>query len=165
VYSFFTNTIPLGKLLSRIPHYRLEESKEIKKALTDHVILCGYGNSGIRVADGLYKKQEMIVIENDIKKIEILRNKGFKYLFGDAMNHHLLIKAGIMSARILIMAIPDLQVKKIATRYAKVYNPEIMVIARAVTESEKRELQQIGVDYTIIPMSLEASEIIDKIIE
>jgi hypothetical protein len=40
-----------------------------------------------------------------------------------------------------------------------------MVIARAVTESEKRELQQIGVDYTIIPMSLEAAEIIDKIIE
>ena len=63
------------------------------------------------------------------------------------------------------MAIPDLQAKKIATRYAKVYNPEIMVIARAVTESEKRELQQIGVDYTIIPMSLEASEIIDKIME
>ena len=40
-----------------------------------------------------------------------------------------------------------------------------MVIARAVTENEKRELQQIGVDYTIIPMSLEAEEIIDKIME
>ena len=165
VYTFFTSAIPLGKLLSRIPHYRLEESKEAKNPLTGHVILCGYGNSGIRVADGLKEKQEMIVIENDIKKIEILKNKGFKYLFGDAMNHHLLIKAGISTARILIMAIPDLQTKKIATRYAKVYNPEIMVIARAVTESEKRELQQIGVDYTIIPMSLEAEEIIDKIME
>jgi voltage-gated potassium channel Kch len=152
-------------LLSRIPHYRLEESKETKKALTDHVILCGYGNSGVRVADGLKEKQEIIVIENDINKIEILKKNDFKYIFGDAMNHHLLIKAGISTARILIMAIPDLQTKKIATRYAKVYNPEIMVIARAVTESEKRELQQIGVDYTIIPMSLEAAEIIDKIME
>ena len=81
------------------------------------------------------------------------------------MNHHLLIKAGIMTARILILAIPDMQTKKIATRYAKVYNPDIMVIARAMTEREKGELQQIGVDYTIIPMWLEAAEIIGKIME
>ena len=165
VYSFLTRTLHLGKLFSRIPHYKLEESEETEGSLTGHVILCGYGNSGIRVADGLKEKQEMVVIENDIKKIEILKNRGFKYLFGDAMNHLLLIKVGISTTRILIMAIPGLETKKIATRYAKVYNHEIMVIARAVTESEKIELQQIGVDYTIIPMSLEAEEIINKIME
>ncbi len=58
VYNFFTGTMPLGKLLSRIPHYRLEESKEAKKSLTGHVILCGYGNSGIRVADGLKENRK-----------------------------------------------------------------------------------------------------------
>ncbi len=163
VYLFFTKKAPLGRLLRYIPHYTLVESKEKKKAMTDHVILCGFGNSGKRVADGLKGEREMIVIENDIKKIETLKDNGYRYLFGDAMNHHLLIKAGLPVAKILILAIHDMQTKKIATRYAKVYNPEITVFARALSEGEKGELEQIGVDYTIIPMSLEAREIIGKI--
>ncbi|GJQ60853.1 MAG: hypothetical protein D8M57_10885 [Candidatus Scalindua sp. AMX11] len=163
VYGFFTKTFPLGNLLRYIPHYTLVESKETKTDLHDHVILCGYGSSGSRVADGLKGEKEMLVIENDIKKIKTLKNNGFRYLFGDAINHHLLIKAGLPAAKVLILAIHDMQTKKIATRYAKVYNPEIMVIARAFTEGEKLELEQIGVDYTIIPMSLEAKEIIGKI--
>ncbi|MDR4498300.1 MAG: cation:proton antiporter [Candidatus Scalindua sp.] len=68
VYTFFTKKTGFGKFLSRIPQYKLEESKETKKVLSDHVILCGFGNSGIRVADGLKEKQEMIIIENDIKR-------------------------------------------------------------------------------------------------
>ncbi|MDR4503701.1 MAG: cation:proton antiporter [Candidatus Scalindua sp.] len=163
VYVFFTKKLPLGTLLRYIPHYTLEESKETKKELNDHVILCGFGSSGNRIADGLKGKKEMIVIENDIKKIKTLKNNGYRYLFGDAMNHHLLIKAGLPFAKVLILAIYDMQTKKIATRYAKVYNPEIMVIARALTENQQRELEQIGVDYTIIPLSLEAREIISKI--
>ncbi|MCP5005324.1 MAG: hypothetical protein GY941_15520 [Planctomycetes bacterium] len=164
VHMFFTKKLSFGKLLRHIPHYRLKESKVEKKPLTDHVILCGFGNSGNRVADGLRGKKELIVIENDIRKVQNLKNIGYRGLFGDAMNHHLLIKAGLPVAKILILAIHDLQTKKIATRYAKVYNPEIMVIARAMTESEKGELQQIGVDHAIIPEYLEATAIIDKII-
>lgn len=96
--------------------------------------------------------------------MDTLKSKGYRYLFGDAMNHHLLIKAHLSTAKFLVITILDTQTKKIATRYAKVYNPEIVVIAGAKNETERDELQQIGVNYTILPKSLEAIEIIGKII-
>ncbi|MCF6149201.1 MAG: hypothetical protein E3K37_11150 [Candidatus Kuenenia sp.] len=164
VYTFFTKTVPLGKLLARIPHFQLSGTKDDKKTLSGHVILCGFGNAGSKVAEGLEKQYEIVVIENDIKKMNTLKNKGYRYLFGDAMNHHLLIKAHLSTARFLVLTILDTPTKKIATRYAKVYNPEIVVVATAKNENERDELQQIGVDYTILPKSLEAIAIIGKII-
>ncbi|MDR4509150.1 MAG: cation:proton antiporter [Candidatus Brocadiaceae bacterium] len=162
LYYFFTKIIPAGKLFGRIPQYTLAKNIE-ETGISGHVILCGFGRSGTKVAKGLCDKFDIIVIENDIHKIGMLKKGPYKYLYGDALNHHLLIKARVMTAKILILAIPDSHTKKIATRYAKVYNPEIMVIARAKDEKEKVELQQIGVDYSIVPESLEAIEIIGKV--
>jgi len=163
IYHVFTKKLPLWRLLSYIPHYQLARNIEQEQGLTDHIILCGFGNSGSKVAEELSKRFKIIVIEIDIHKIEKIRRKGFQCIYGDTMNHHLLIKARVATAKILILSIPDIQTKMIATRYAKVYNPDIMVIARARNEEEKAKLQEIGVDYTIIPQSLEAIEIIGKI--
>lgn len=163
VHLFFTKKIPIGKLLKKIPQYKLSKNNEDKNRLSNHVIICGFGNSGKEVAKGLSKNYDIVIIDHDILKLKEINSLGYRYQYGDAMNHHLLIKASVATAKILILSMPDINAKKIATRYAKVYNPEIMIIARAKGENEKGELQQIGVDYVIIPQSLEAVEIIGKI--
>ena len=163
VHKFFTKSIPLGKLLRHIPHHKLAKKKEDKDKLSGHVIICGFGRSGSDVAMALDKKYELVIIDHDIQKLKEIKRLNYKYQYGDAINHHLLIKASIATAQILILTIPDINAKTIATRYAKVYNPEIMVIARGRTEAEKAELQQIGVDHVIIPQTLEAIEIIGRV--
>ena len=163
VHSFFTKSIPLGNLLRHIPHYKLANKNEDKSKLSGHVIICGFGRSGSDVAMALDKKYEVVIIDHDIEKLKKIKQLNYKYQYGDAINHHLLIKASIATAQILILTIPDINAKTIATRYAKVYNPEIMVIARGRTEAEKAELQQIGVDHVIIPQTLEAIEIIGRV--
>lgn len=165
VYNLFAKKSPLGRLISHIPHYRLSEKKDKgdKTRPTNHVIICGFGSSGMKVVKGLRDKFDMVIIEHDVQKIRGIRNEGYQCLYGDAMDHHLLIRANIATARILILTIPDIKTKKIVARYAKVYNPDITVIARARDEIEKEELQHIGIDYVIIPQSLEALEAIDII--
>jgi len=163
VHRFFTKSLPLGKLLRHIPHYKSPNKKDDKNKLEGHVIICGFGRSGSTVAKALDKKYELVIIDHDIQKLEKIKLLNYKYQYGDAINHHLLIKASIATAQILILTIPDINAKTIATRYAKVYNPEIIVIARARSEIEKGELQQIGVDHVIIPQTLEAIEIIGKV--
>lgn len=162
VHRFFTRSLPIGRFLQRIPHYKRESRGEKSGKLAGHVIICGFGKSGSRVAGGLCNEYKLVAIDHDIQKMQAIEDMGCAYMYGDAMNHHLLIKASIAAAKILILTIPDIKTKKIATRYAKVYNPEIMVIARAHSEKEKGELEQIGVDYVIIPQTLEAIEIIGK---
>ena len=49
-------------------------------------------------------------------------------------------------------------------RYAKVYNPEITVIARGHDEEEKQELLKVGATEVIVPHTVEAVEIVRKIL-
>ena len=69
-----------------------------------------------------------------------------------------------MRANILVLAIPDINTKKMAIRYAKVYNPEITVIARGHDEEEKQELLKVGATEVIVPHTVEAVEIVRKIL-
>lgn len=163
IHAFFTKKTPLGGLFKHIPHYKTTDSGEDKNRLANHVIICGFGNSGSEVAEGLRKRFELVIIDYNIQKLKEIKKLGYRYHYGDAMNHHLLIKASVSTAKILILTIPEIKTKKIAARYAKVYNPEIMVIARGRDEDEKIELQQAGVDHVITPRTLEAIEIIGKI--
>lgn len=164
LHYLLTKILYLNKLFQYIPHFQSIKDEKDKNQLSNHVIICGFGKSGSNVAEGLKNEFNLIIIEQDIQKIKDLREKGYTYLYGDAMNHHLLIKAQVSRAKILILSFPDINAKQIATRYAKVYNPDITIIARAKNEDEKEKLLRIGVDSVIIPQELEAIEIIGKII-
>lgn len=164
VHYILIKIFKLNKLLKFIPRYKLVKEKENNSQLSNHAIICGYGKSGSSIAKGLQDEFELVIIENDIQKIKTIKAEGHRYFYGDAINHHILIQAKIMTAKILILSFPDINAKKIATRYAKVYNPEITIISRAMKESEKSELLQIGADHVVIPQALEAIEIIGKII-
>lgn len=164
IHNFFSKKLRFYKLFKHLPHFQTIKNKENKDQLLNHVIICGFGKSGENVAEGLKNEFDIVVIENDIQKIEKIKKTGYKCFYGDAMNHHLLIKGQVARAKILVLSFHDMATKKIATRYAKVYNPEITVIARAKSEKEKEELIHIGVDCVIIPQALEAIEILGKII-
>jgi CPA2 family monovalent cation:H+ antiporter-2 len=164
VYGLFARLASLRIVpgfLSRTFEEDAEQAEPTSKGL---VIICGFGRSGSRVAKGLQNDYDITVVEHNPRQIKELRREGYNYIFGDAINHHMLIKAGIMRAKILVLSLPGVNVKKLSIRYAKVYNPEIVIIARGHDEDEKQELLKAGANEVIVPHTVEAVEIVRRIL-
>lgn len=164
VYAMFARLSLLKIIPGLFSRPYIAKAEQVGPASKNHVVICGFGRSGSLVAKELRSNYDITVVEHDPKRIKELRQEGYRYIFGDAINHHVLIKANIMGANILILALPDINVKKLAIRYAKVYNPEITVIARGHDEDEKQELLKVGANEVIVPHTVEAVEIVRKIL-
>lgn len=164
VYRLFARLASLRIVSWFLSRPDVEEIEEVEPASKGLIIICGFGRSGSRVAKELRDNYDITVVEHDPRRIKELRKEGYHYIFGDAINHHVLIKAKIMRANILILSLPDVNVKKLAIRYAKVYNPEIVIIARGHDEDEKQELLKVGANEVVVPHTVEAVEIVRKIL-
>ncbi len=165
LHKFFSNRRFIQKVFNSIPRLNLYRKKEESLQPTNHLILCGYGRSGSHLVTDIKGKYEITIIEHDPKRIHKIKEAGLDYLFGDAINHHVLIKANIAKAKILVLAISDEKTQKIAIRYAKVYNPEIFIVVRARNEKQAQELLGLGADEALVPEILWTHEMIDRIIQ
>lgn len=153
LYQFFSKRRFIQKVFNLIPRLNLYMKKEESLQPTNHLILCGYGRSGSHLVTNLKSKYDITIIEHDPRSIHKIKEAGLNYLFGDAINHHILIKANIAKAKILALAISDEKTKKIAIRYAKVYNPGIFIVTRAHDEKQAQEFMDLGADEALVPPS------------
>ncbi len=163
LHQFSSKRRLIQKAFSLMPRLNLYREREENLQRTNHLILCGYGRSGAHLVKDLKDKYYITIIEHDPGMINKIKEAGLNYLFGDAINHHVLIKADIAKAKILVLAIPDEKTKKIAIRYARVYNPEIFIVVRAHDEKQTQELLNLGADVALVPEILWTNEIIDRI--
>jgi len=163
LYQFFSKRRFIQKVFNLIPRLNLYRKKEESLQPTNHLILCGYGRSGSHMVTDLEGKYDITIIEHDPRSIHKIKEAGLNYLFGDAINHHILIKANIAKAKILALAISDEKTKKIAIRYAKVYNPGIFIVARAHDEKQAQEFLDLGADEALVPEILWTHEMIARI--
>ncbi len=66
----------------------------------DHYIVCGYGLTGRKICESLNdNKVSFVVIENDQDKIDMIIDKDYIFVNGDASNDEILLKAGIERAK------------------------------------------------------------------
>ena len=165
LHKFFSKRRFIQKVFNFIPRLNLYREKEEGPQPTNHLILCGYGRSGAHLVMNLKDKYDITIIEHDPRGIHKIKEAGLNYFFGDAINHHILIKANIARAKILVLAIPDEKTKKIAIRYARVYNPEIFIVARARDEKQAQELLDLGANEALVPEILWTHKTIEHIIQ
>ncbi len=87
-------------------HLFLEQTQKLRlRLLRDHVVICGMGRKGSRLAQellGLGKKVVIIEKEPRQENVEIFRRQGAIVLNGDATNKDVLINARILQARNLV---------------------------------------------------------------
>ncbi len=110
------------------------------------VVVAGFGRFGqvvTRVLNGL--RIHATLIDHDPVQIELVRRFGSKAYYGDATRLDVLEKAGIASARLLIVALDDhvaaLQlVRRVRERY-----PQLKIIARAHSRSDAFEYVDMGI--------------------
>lgn len=112
------------------------------------IILAGYGRFGQTIGSFLTASRiPHIILEKNPDQIELLRKFGHKGFFGDASRMDLLENAGVKEAKILILAIADVEASLHIIRMIQSHYPHITIFARARNRRHAWELDKVGVRF------------------
>jgi voltage-gated potassium channel len=135
-----------GHLRQHLERRRMD--REIGR-LTGHVIICGWGRVGRASAQYLIGTgQRFVVIDRDGARLEGLP---YPSVAGDVTDDRVLQAAGIASAHALIAAVDTDADNVYVTLSSRALRPDLVIIARARTESSKSKLVRAGADRAVNP--------------
>ena len=138
--------------------------KQIEQ-LEGHTIVCGYGRNGKQAISKLknYKKQ-IVVVEKFEGIARQLDEKGVLTIQGDATLDETLLRAGIMSAKNLIIALPSDADNLFVVLTARQLNKDCKIISRASKETSYSKLKIAGADNVIMPDKLGGSHMASLVV-
>jgi len=129
-------------------------------AMTNHVIVCGYGRTGSLAADDLVRKSiPVAVVESDPAVIPQIEEAGLSFLAGDATEDETLYKAGLMRARVLIATLATDADNVYVTLTARGLRPDLRIIARAEHPGTEVKLRRAGANNVVCPQIVGAARI------
>ncbi len=138
--------------------FRLLKERAIKrkmKSIENHTIVCGFGRNGLRaVKELLAHKEKVVVIENDVKVMDLVEEdirKQVIFIEGDATKEEILQKAKVCNAKALITTLPIDADNVFIVLTARYLNPKITIVSRASDEHSDIKLKRAGADYVILP--------------
>jgi glutathione-regulated potassium-efflux system ancillary protein KefC len=121
----------------------VEELRELQDA---PVIIAGFGRYGQIVGRMLYANGvKPTVLDHDAEAIEALRKFGWPVFYGDATRLDLMRTAGADNARVLVLAIDDVQQSVECAKMARENFPNLVIVARARNVQHYYELYELGV--------------------
>ena len=133
---------------------RYRMTRALKK-MKGHVIIAGYGTTGTATVNELalvgYNEDNLVVIDKDENSVRMAAEAGVTGLLGDPSSEDILLKAGIKTAGVLIIATPKDDSNTLITLTAKDLNPRLKVIARVSQEENIKQLRRAGADIIISP--------------
>ncbi|MFD2270154.1 NAD-binding protein [Undibacterium arcticum] len=110
------------------------------------VIIAGFGRFGQIIGRLLFANRiKATVLDHDPDQIELLRKFGFKVFYGDPTRRDLLHAAGAGSARLLVVAIDDVDDSLALVDMARRNFPQLQILARARNVSHYYDLMDRGV--------------------
>lgn len=144
-------------LLERLPalRRRLEppvDPGESAHGLRRHVIICGFGRVARELAEALDRRRfQYVVVSYEPDVIRELRAKGVRAIYGDAANPQVLEHAGIDTAILLAVLVPDRLTAEAVVRFARAHGPRLDIVARAVDAADVARLRQAGATEVVQP--------------
>jgi CPA2 family monovalent cation:H+ antiporter-2 len=108
-----------------------------------HVVLVGYGRVGRRIGQALTERGlPFVVVEQNRELVEKLREQSIQAVVGDATESARLVEAGVVRARMLVIAIPDAFQARQMIAAARTLNPGIETVVRTHSEEEAELLRR-----------------------
>ena len=132
--------------IPRLARGKRSDVAEISEPQTAPVIVAGFGRYGQVVSRMLYANGiTPTVLDHDAEQIEALRKFGWRVFYGDASRLDLLRTAGAASAKVLVLAIDDVeQSLKVAT-LVREHFPDLAIVARARNVQHYFRLRELGI--------------------
>ena len=125
---------------------RAERATDVIDDDTAPVIVAGAGRYGQIIARLLYAHGiKVTVLDHDPDQIDLLRKFGYKVFYGDATRLDLLHAAGAAKARLLVVAIDDVEDSLRLIDGARSEFPALKIVARARNVRHWLELANRGV--------------------
>jgi CPA2 family monovalent cation:H+ antiporter-2 len=126
-------------------------------ALSNHVIIVGYGINGRNLARVLRETGiPYVILEMNPVLVRRARREEQPVHLGDASRRESLISCGLGRAAVVVLAISDPAATRVATALIHVANPSAHIVARTRLVSEVAELMRLGADE-VIPEEFETS--------
>ena len=111
-----------------------------------HAVIVGYGRVGGMIGAALAEKHlPFVVIERDLRLVDVLRERGIRALYGDASASGVLAAAHIDMAKLLVIASPDSYAARRVLDLARHANPTIDTVVRTHSDHEREHFEKAGV--------------------
>ena len=135
------------------------------EALTDHVIIVGYGVNGRNLARALGRATiPFVVLELNPETVRAERRRGRPIIYGDAARLEVLDHAGVGRARVIVIAISDAATTRTTVDVARRRNPHLHIVVRSRYIAEMEALRALGTNE-VIPEEFETSiEILSRVL-
>ncbi len=162
VFLILTSIFTFGYVISSISEYLLSANflkrlrqKRITKQIEqmkNHTIVCGYGGNGQEIVETLISYgREIVVIDEDEKKLQTLENKEIVTIKGDATLDEILIKAGVKNASSLITSLSSDADNLFVVLTTKQLNKNCKIVSKASNDSACKKMKFAGADNVIMP--------------
>jgi CPA2 family monovalent cation:H+ antiporter-2 len=130
---------------------------EAPPPLARHVLIVGYGVNGRNVARVLRRMRvKFVVLELNPLTVRSIRRQEESVIYGDATQAEILEKAGIQTARVLIVAIADARAARQVVAIARSLKRDLTIIVRTRFVAEVEKLRELGADF-VVPEEFETS--------
>lgn len=130
------------------------------EALEKHVVICGFGNTGLLVAENLSQHRvDFVIIEKDADAAQLARERGYLVIQGDCTQEHILEQSGVASAKGLVAALDSDASNVFVVLTARGLNDDLHIVSRANLPHTTRQLERAGANRVTVPSQIAAQDL------
>jgi CPA2 family monovalent cation:H+ antiporter-2 len=122
-----------------------------------HVVICGYGRTGQRLAHLLEQERiAFIALDSDPERVRGAAAAGETVVYGDASRRETLAAAGVARASALVITFADTQLALRILHHVRALNPALPAIVRTLDDADMDRLIAAGA-AEVVPETFESS--------
>jgi CPA2 family monovalent cation:H+ antiporter-2 len=128
--------------------------------LKEHVVICGFGRTGERIAEFLALEHiPFIALDADPQRITLAKARDLNVVFGNADRPEVLQAAGMGRARAVVISYPDVHSAERVIRIVRRSRPDTPIVVRTTDDRDVARLKAAGATE-VIPEVLESGLLI-----
>ncbi len=134
--------------------------------LKDHFVVCGAGETGMRIIEELANtERDFVVIDPDPKSVETFREHHEKpILQGVSDDEDILRAAGIERAAGVVVALPNDRDTLVTTLSIRMLNPSIRIVVKEIEPGMAARLKRAGADAVVNPGMIGGLRLVSELV-
>ena len=127
-----------------------QDKDDVLDEETPQVIIAGFGRFGQIIGRNLIiRRIPYIAMDSDPDQVELVKRYGNKVYYGDLSRLEMLRAAGASQARLLVIALADVDTSLRLARLAKSSFPHLKIFARARNRTHSQRLLKLGCEVVV----------------